>query len=176
MQPMTEVRPYFAFLRELGTLSEQDFLARVTVPHLYFPNLPELGSDELFTTIKFQVGQANSPAPLGEGQGIIPVAKAADGNAFAMMITMGRAPNNDLVIPDGRVSKFHAYFRQVGDRWMITDANSTNGTAVNGVQIAPDRSVEVHSGDQLEMAGSLRASFLLPKALYSQAQNDRVHL
>lgn len=171
---MTQVRPYFGFLRDFGQLSEADFLARITSPCLYFPSLPELDSQELFTTIKFKVGQSSNPAPLGEGQGIIQVSKAADGNAFAMMITMGRAPNNDLVIPDGRVSKFHAYFRQVGERWMITDANSTNGTSVNGVQIAPDRSVEVRSGDQLEMAGSLHASFLLPADLYAQTQSDRV--
>lgn len=176
MRAMTQVRPYFAFLKDFGNLSEADFLSRIKVPYLYFPNLPELNSEELFTTIKFKVGQAANPAPLGEGQGIVPVRKAADGNAFAMMITMGRAPNNDLVIPDGRVSKFHAYFRQVGDRWMITDANSTNGTSVNGVVIAPDRSVEIRSGDQLEMAGSLHASFLLPAELYAQAQADRVQL
>lgn len=173
---MARVTPYFKFLRDFGHLSREEFLATITSPYLYFPNLPELNNDELFTTIKFKVGQSSQAAPLGEGQGIVAVSKAADGNAFAMMITMGRAPNNDLIIPDGRVSKFHAYFRRVGERWMITDANSTNGTSVDGIRIAADRSVECHSGCQLEMAGSLHASFLLPAELFARAQSDRIHL
>jgi pSer/pThr/pTyr-binding forkhead associated (FHA) protein len=46
------------------------------------------------------------------------------------MITVGRTENNDLVIPDEQVSKFHAFFRLVGDRVELTDAGSRNGTFV----------------------------------------------
>ena len=63
---------------------------------------------------------------------IAPLRKRPGGNAFTGMITVGRADNNDLVISDGTVSKFHAYFRRLGQRWTITDANSRNGTMVDG--------------------------------------------
>ncbi len=49
---------------------------------------------------------------------------------------IGRSAANDLEIPDQRVSRFHAFIRQLGsDHFEIVDLGSTNGTQVNGWRI-----------------------------------------
>ena len=52
-------------------------------------------------------------------------------------VTIGRAPDNDLVIPQDlpgweTVSRHHARLYRQGDRWMVEDLQSTNGVYVNG--------------------------------------------
>ena len=171
---MGKVRPYYDFLRYANDLDEAAFQARFTAPFLHFLDLPDLEMGGLFTTIRIAPGAES--VRRGGSQGIVSIEKAANSNAFAMMITMGRAENNDLVIPDARVSKFHAYFRQLGEKWLLTDANSTNGTRVDGVLVAPERSVELKSGAVIELAGDVRASFLKPSELFAQIQADRLYI
>jgi hypothetical protein len=56
---------------------------------------------------------------------------------FPSMITVGRTGNNDVVVPDVKVSKFHAFFRFQGDRIELSDAGSRNGTWVGRRQLIP---------------------------------------
>jgi pSer/pThr/pTyr-binding forkhead associated (FHA) protein len=53
-------------------------------------------------------------------------------------VTVGRARNNDVIVPDASVSKFHAFIGQSGNEFFIQDAGSRNGTVVAGVS-APAR-------------------------------------
>lgn len=53
-------------------------------------------------------------------------------NPFADMITVGRALNNDIIISDGGISKFHGYLRVTGAEVRYHDAGSTNGSRVDG--------------------------------------------
>lgn len=55
------------------------------------------------------------------------------GQAFDLWssATIGRAPDNTVVVPDNSVSAHHAAIRQEHGQWWIEDLNSTNGTAVN---------------------------------------------
>jgi pSer/pThr/pTyr-binding forkhead associated (FHA) protein len=55
-----------------------------------------------------------------------------------MMVTVGRAANNDIVLPYDSISKFHAYFSNVGNTWTLTDAKSTNGSFVMGRKLDGD--------------------------------------
>ena len=51
-------------------------------------------------------------------------------------IKIGRAEDNDVVIQDSRVSRYHCILTQYDDgRVVICDNHSTNGTFVNGQQI-----------------------------------------
>ncbi len=61
---------------------------------------------------------------------VLPLRKVQ--STFPSMITVGRTENNDLVVPDEQISKFHAFFRLVGERVEISDAGSRNGTFVDG--------------------------------------------
>ena len=45
--------------------------------------------------------------------------------------TLGRAPDNTIVLPDPSVSAHHAAVRQQQGQWWVEDLRSTNGTAVN---------------------------------------------
>ncbi|MDX2290173.1 MAG: FHA domain-containing protein [Hyphomicrobiaceae bacterium] len=65
-------------------------------------------------------------------------------------ITVGRDPTADIVLDDSRVSRFHARIEVDGDRLVISDLDSKNGTAVNNERIA--RAVW-HSGQQITVGG-----------------------
>lgn len=71
---------------------------------------------------------ATTPGERGGRPLVLPLRKVQ--STFPSMITVGRTENNDLVIPDEQVSKFHAFFRIVGDRVELSDAGSRNGTFV----------------------------------------------
>lgn len=47
-------------------------------------------------------------------------------------VTLGRHRDRDIVIDDHRISALHAYFGQDKDRWFLADADSANGTFLNG--------------------------------------------
>ena len=51
------------------------------------------------------------------------------------VITIGRAPDNMVVIDDPSVSSRHAQLEMTGDTYRIKDLGSTNGTRVNGTPI-----------------------------------------
>jgi pSer/pThr/pTyr-binding forkhead associated (FHA) protein len=50
-------------------------------------------------------------------------------------ITIGRAPDNMIVIDDPSVSNRHARLELSGDTYRLKDLDSTNGTKVNGVPV-----------------------------------------
>ena len=51
------------------------------------------------------------------------------------LITIGRAKDNDIVIADGGVSRYHARLHWRGDHWVLEDLGSSNGTFVDGRRI-----------------------------------------
>lgn len=53
-----------------------------------------------------------------------------------MIIRIGKASDNDFVVNDPHVSRYHAKLvREEGGYWLLEDLGSTNGTFVNGAQI-----------------------------------------
>jgi S1-C subfamily serine protease len=64
------------------------------------------------------------------------------------VIAIGRHPESDLRFdPEGDrdVSSRHAEVRKVGNKWLLTDAQSTNGTFVNGTRVSANH--ELRDGD-----------------------------
>ncbi len=98
---------------------------------------------------------------LGVGEPIVfPVVKNQE-NAFGRGITVGRTGNNDVVLDDGTVSRFHAWFqRETGGRYVLTDAGSKNGSYVAGVRLAPRRPSPVVDGTRLRF-GQVEVTFYL---------------
>ncbi|MEP7016063.1 MAG: FHA domain-containing protein [Verrucomicrobiota bacterium] len=66
------------------------------------------------------------------------------------LITIGRAPDNLIVIDDPSVSGRHAEIRLVGDTYHLKDLGSTNGTRVNGI---PTTETALRFDDRLRFGG-----------------------
>jgi pSer/pThr/pTyr-binding forkhead associated (FHA) protein len=78
----------------------------------------------------------------------LPIRKVID--TFPNMITLGRTANNDLVIGDVSVSKFHAFFTQTPRGLELADAGSKNGTWIGGDELPPrGQPHPVRLGDRL---------------------------
>ncbi|PTL77178.1 FHA domain-containing protein [Vitiosangium sp. GDMCC 1.1324] len=98
---------------------------------------------------------------LGVGEPIVfPVIKNQE-NAFGRGITVGRTGNNDVVLDDGTVSRFHAWFqRETDGRYILTDAGSKNGSYVAGVRLTPRRPSLLTDGSRLRF-GQVEVTFYL---------------
>ena len=70
--------------------------------------------------------------------------------------TIGRKEKNDLVLPDPRVSGFHAEVVEEGGNWILRDLGSTNGTFLDGRRI---EEVPLEHGDTFSI-GVLRLRFV----------------
>ena len=77
--------------------------------------------------------------------------------------TLGRAADNDVVIPDSSISRHHALIkRRDGGGFLILDAGSSNGTIVNGQNVlvrGHGPATPVKSGDNLRV-GAVDFTFL----------------
>ena len=112
--------------------------------HSHRPVEPPAPPPQSFTSTAFY--------PRGGGKPVrhdIPRADSAEVLAPAATIpvageTIGRTPENSLVIEDMLVSRRHARLRPVPDGLLIEDLNSVNGTFVNGVRVI--RTL-LHEGD-----------------------------
>jgi hypothetical protein len=100
----------------------------------------------------------------------MPIRRRAESqNAF---IGVGRLNGNDIPLSDETVSKFHAYFKEDGGRWVVQDARSRNGTAVDNTPVAargegPPTPLSV---GQAVRFGSVATTFLDAEALVTLAQ------
>ncbi|MEW5851119.1 MAG: FHA domain-containing protein [Myxococcota bacterium] len=156
-------------LRKADRLGKEAFCARY--PHPFMVRLDERGGvDEpspwAFSTMASKLDVPRVP-PAG------PMAKAfellkSSGKGGRDMISLGRTNNNDVVIPEMSVSKFHAFFKVAGDRnWQLVDAGSSNGTRVNGQKLAAKAPTPVQSGDTVVL-GDVAFLFLWPEQLVEQ--------
>ncbi len=78
------------------------------------------------------------------------------------LITIGRASNNDVSIPDLSISRFHAFAKGAEGGWKIQDAGSTNGTTVNGESVPSQghgAAVDLKAGDNVRI-GQVELTFL----------------
>jgi hypothetical protein len=103
----------------------------------------------------------NAGAPtLGVSESVVfPVLKSRT-NAFGRGITVGRTGNNDVVLDDGSVSRFHAWFARVEGQegFLLTDAGSKNGSWVGGARLTPRKAVPVQDGARLRF-GQVEVAF-----------------
>jgi len=59
---------------------------------------------------------------------------------------VGRSPDNDISVKDKFVSRKHLKILRKGNKYIIEDLKSTNGTFLNGKQIRPGAEYEVSEG------------------------------
>ncbi|AKT37697.1 sigma-54-dependent Fis family transcriptional regulator [Chondromyces crocatus] len=106
---------------------------------------------------------------------------AAAGRTFELpgeIVTLGRSPENRVVLEDAHVSGEHARIVCMPDRVLLQDLRSTNGTTlrrdVEQFDLTPERStVELRSGDLIEL-GSGDALTSLRVTLVEDGDEARV--
>jgi pSer/pThr/pTyr-binding forkhead associated (FHA) protein len=107
-------------------------------------------------------------APLAsniDGARIYPVRKMPR-RPFPERVSVGRAPNCDIVIREPSVSKLHAHFLEVTALSAeLCDAKSSNGTRVNGVLLSPAERQVIEIGDRLTF-GSIMLEWMDAETLY----------
>jgi len=89
-------------------------------------------------------------------------------------LTIGRDPNNDVVIAHPMVSRKHARIARTGPggQHTIEDLDSTNGTFVNGERIV--RPIALHRGDTIQI-GSYRIVYV-PETLEAVDESGNLRL
>jgi hypothetical protein len=96
---------------------------------------------------------------------LYPLAKKP-GAAFPDRITIGRTSNNDVVIADHSVSRFHAYVRHTTD-WVVADAGSKNGTWIGDMVLGSRREATLSPGITLRL-GDVRLTFYRSSDLFDR--------
>ena len=69
------------------------------------------------------------------------------------VVTVGRAAGCDVVVDDDSDSARHARLEYDLGAWRITDLSSTNGTAVEGVRLAPEVPTPLPYGATVRLGG-----------------------
>lgn len=94
------------------------------------------------------------------------------GTPFPKVVSIGRAPANDIVLTVGTISKVHGYFFEEPDGWYFTDPGSTNGTRLEGRRLTPNVKARLEDGSTLRFGQETTLRFLLPPSLWEQARTD----
>lgn len=99
----------------------------------------------------------------GDDPLVYTVTKSTKTNAFGIGITLGRTANNDIEIDDPSVSRFHAFFQldEQSGIWHVVDAESSNGTWLEGERLTPKRPAPLPDRASLT-CGSVALRFMLP--------------
>ena len=119
---------YLEFLEK-----QQDFLVRHPNPWLVFEREVPKSPARIVKTKVYEGDGGQAQGSVTNDQAVaFEVIKGAL-NAFGLGVTLGRTWNNDLALPDERVSRFHAFFQQRDEVWTVTDAGSRNGTVLAAV-------------------------------------------
>ena len=71
------------------------------------------------------------------------------------LLSIGRDPSNDLVLPDAMVSRRHAVIEFRGSQYYLRDCNSSNGSVINGDRVSEK---SLRDGDVVAI-GSARLLF-----------------
>jgi hypothetical protein len=138
--------------------------ASLRAPVLLFEPIDDGDTEASISKRRFKTMSGVGGPILGSGEPIvIPVRKEKD-NAFLRRVTLGRTANNDLVIDDPSVSRFHAWFEvdEVG-QWAIADAGSKNGTFIAGERFKAKRLTPLSRDTRIRF-GQIEVTFLPPKA------------
>jgi len=65
-------------------------------------------------------------------------------------VTLGRALDNDVILEDRQVSRYHARLRHRYSRYILEDLGSTSGTTVNGFRV---QEIVLRPGDLISLSG-----------------------
>lgn len=131
------------------------------------PDVLEKARHELDATRVYDKSKAR---PRAEGPKLVVTAGPRKGGEFILSeprTSVGRGSDNSVVIPDISVSRQHVVVEKQGERWVLLDQGSGNGTRVNGRPV--DRHALQH-GDQIAM-GDTVVQFVEPGGAVAHGAN-----
>jgi len=91
---------------------------------------------------------------------------------FPRLVSIGRGEQCDVSIPDGRISRLHASIEHVpqSNAYMLFDADSRNGTKLNGRNVAKGERVKLAFGDVIKL-GSFWLQFVSAGQLFDRLRS-----
>jgi predicted component of type VI protein secretion system len=89
------------------------------------------------------------------------------------VITIGRVADNTIEIDDASVSSHHAQLSLQGNEYILKDLGSTNGTRLNGTNIAPEEEHRLQDGDRIRF-GSIETTYLSEIAAQPRAMPEEI--
>jgi len=114
------------------------------------PALPLGPVADATRTMVFEVPTVD--APLAVLREIAPDGRERHLTLDGAPVTLGRAPENTVVLDDARVSRFHGRLQAQQGALVYRDLDSTNGSRVNGVEVDE---VVLGAGDRIELGDTL---------------------
>ncbi|MEZ6186173.1 MAG: FHA domain-containing protein [Planctomycetota bacterium] len=168
-------------MEPLVELDKEAFLEQVKEPVVVFDEIGEESREGQFQTINRVPESLGSTAPSPSKSGSDFTLGGASkwactlstGSKFACILTLGRAANNNLRINIPSLSKFHAYFTYVAKEkaWYLADANSSNGTFLNGQELPSSHGkVKLDNGALMRFGPDITARYFDPQGLWEQVQ------
>jgi hypothetical protein len=90
-------------------------------------------------------------------------------------IFVGRAPTNDIILPNPSVSKSHAHFTPAPGTGclQLVDMFSSNGTFVNGKKIHPFEKHQVEDYDEISFGPDYVLIYCTPRVFYQMLKGIR---
>lgn len=115
------------------------------------------------TEVRLLLDGEDAPGASTAGLSLLAFPVRRTGRSVGHLVTIGRASNNDVAIPDLSISRFHAFLKPTADGcWQMLDAGSTNGTSVNGHHVAQQghgEATSLKAGDNVRL-GQVELTFL----------------
>lgn len=155
----TDVRELGELVDEAFSLSEEAFSARYPYSFLVSEVAEAQAGEASYQTM------ASSRQRTGDAAQwkAYPVVKSSR-NKFTNMITIGRTQNNDIIMEDPSVSKFHAFLQGGEGEWKLCDAGSRFGTFVDGAKVDDTKGVKLLPTSRITLAATVNLK------LYNSAQ------
>jgi pSer/pThr/pTyr-binding forkhead associated (FHA) protein len=133
------------------------------------PGMAQLGKTGFVASVKAPPSAASTPrTPLPSlrmEDGALAMVELMSGGPLQgrrlsitkQLVRVGRAPYNDIVIPDESISGAHATLERRGDEWFLRDATSKNGTFVRQERLTGEMKLV---GPTVIQFGNVQAMFV----------------
>jgi serine/threonine-protein kinase len=133
-------------------------------------------SARAFAAVAVQPQTTNQKPQTGARLEFASGAKKGQSVAIEKDLTIGRDPDNRLVLDDAKASRSHAMILRRSLKFMLNDMASANGTLLNGVKMDPARNYDLSDGDQIRIGDTLlvfRLGAAMPATVQPQTTNQK---